>query len=94
MIKNLIANWKTTSAGLIMIGGSIIHLVFAVRAKTANENTWTMTLTGIVGGVGLLAAGDASVVQALPQAGAQGQLAYKPLTGSDAPGPVPDAPTN
>lgn len=60
MIKNLINNWKTTSAGLLMIIGSIVHLVFAVREKTADENTWTISLTAIVGGIGLIVAGDAS----------------------------------
>ena len=63
MIKNLLANWKTTSAGLIMISGSIIHLVFSIRAHTANENTWTIAITAIIGGIGLLLAGDASASQ-------------------------------
>ena len=43
-----------------MIGGSIVHLVFAVKAGTANENTWTLTITAVVGGLGLIFAGDAS----------------------------------
>jgi hypothetical protein len=60
MIKNLIANWKTTSAGLLMISGSVIHLIFSIRAHTANENTWTIAVTAIIGGLGLLVAGDAS----------------------------------
>ena len=60
MIKTLISNWKTTSAGLIMIAGSVIHLVFSVRAGTANENTWTIAITAIIGGIGLLLAGDAA----------------------------------
>lgn len=60
MIKQLINNWKTTSAGLTTIIGSTVHLIFAVRAGTANENTWTLSLTAIVVGVGLIFAGDAS----------------------------------
>jgi len=60
MINNLLQNWKTTSAGLIMIAGSVIHLVFSVRAGTANENTWTIAITAIIGGIGLLLAGDAA----------------------------------
>ena len=59
MIKHMLANWKTTSAGIIMIAGSIIHLVFSIRAGSDNENTWTIAVTAIVGGVGLLLAGDA-----------------------------------
>ena len=59
-IQRLITNWKTTSAGIIMIAGSIVHLVFSVKASNANENTWTITITAIVGGLGLLLAGDAT----------------------------------
>jgi hypothetical protein len=60
MIKNLLVNWKTTSAGLLMIIGSTVHLVYAVKDGTANENTWTISLTAVVGGVGLIFAGDSS----------------------------------
>lgn len=64
MIKNLTTNWKTTSAGLAMIISSVIHLVFAVSHKTADEATWTTALMGIVGGIGLLAAGDSATSSA------------------------------
>ena len=60
-MNNLFRNWKTTSAGLLMIGGAIIHLVFAIISKTANENTWTIALFAVVGGIGLMFAGDSSV---------------------------------
>ena len=69
-MKNLLANWKTTSAGLLMITGALVHLVFAIRQGKADEGTWMASLTGILGGIGLLAAGDAS----------QGQ---KPAAGQD-----------
>lgn len=59
-MKNLFTNWKTTSAGLTMIGGSIIHLVFAVKGGRADENTWTIAFGLVVGGAGLIFAGDAS----------------------------------
>lgn len=39
-----------------MIAGSVVHLVFSVR----NENTWTAAIIAIVGGIGLLLAGDAT----------------------------------
>lgn len=58
-MKNLLANWKTTSTGLLMIGGSAIHLIYAIAAHTANETTWTITLGAVIGGVGLMFAGDA-----------------------------------
>jgi hypothetical protein len=60
MIKKLIANWQTTSAGLTLILGNIIHLIFAVRAQSATENTWTISISAIVGGLGLMFAGDAN----------------------------------
>jgi hypothetical protein len=60
MIQKLFAHWKTTSAGLLMILGSVVHLVFSVRAHTADENTWTISLTAIIGGIGLMFSGDAA----------------------------------
>ena len=59
-IQNLIRNWKTTSAGLTMIAGSIIHLVFKLLAHSSDEATWNITVIGIIGGMGLILAGDAS----------------------------------
>ena len=59
-MKTLIANWKTTSAGLIMIGGANIHLIFQIRAGTANETSWTLAMEAIVAGLGLMFAGDAA----------------------------------
>ncbi len=59
-IQQLLTNWKTTSAGITMIVGSTVHLIFAVRAHTADETTWTVSLTAILGGLGLLFAGDAT----------------------------------
>ncbi len=59
MIQNLLANWKTTSAGLGMAAAAIIHLAFMVKAGTANENAWTTAILSVIGGVGLVAAGDA-----------------------------------
>jgi hypothetical protein len=61
MIKQLLTNWKTTSAGLTMIIGSVVHLVFSVKAHSGDETTWTVSLTAILGGLGLLFAGDANV---------------------------------
>lgn len=59
MIANLLRNWKTTSAGLTLIIGSIVHLVFTFH--TADEATWMASLTAIGGGLGLMFAGDANV---------------------------------
>ena len=58
--QNLTANWKTTSAGLLLVIGSVIHLVFATKSGKADEGTWTASMTGIVGGLGLIFARDSS----------------------------------
>lgn len=57
-MNNLLKNWKTTSAGLLMIIGSIVHLVFAIKAGHSDEATWTTSLTAILAGIGLIFAGD------------------------------------
>jgi hypothetical protein len=59
-MKNLLLNWKTTSAGLTMIITSIVHLIFQVRSHEANENAWTIALLATLGGLGLIFAGDSS----------------------------------
>lgn len=59
-VQSLAQNWKTTSAGLSLIFGAIVHIVFAIKAGTANENSWMIFGAGIIGGIGLLVAGDAS----------------------------------
>jgi len=60
MLRNLLTNWKTTSAGLTSIIGSAVHLIYAVKNGEANENTWTISLTAIFLGLGLLFAGDSN----------------------------------
>ena len=62
-MKRLLDNWKTTSAGLVMISGAVIHLVFQLRAHAASEADWNATFIAVMGGVGLIAAGDASQSQ-------------------------------
>jgi len=63
-MTTLLSNWKTTSAGLVMIIGSVIHLIFAVRAGNATEGVWTASVTAIVAGIGLIFAGDSATSQA------------------------------
>ena len=64
ILKNLGANWKTTSAGAGMIATGIIHLVFKMRAGSATEGDWIGAVSSVMGGVGLLFAGDASATGA------------------------------
>ena len=42
-----------------MIIGSTVHLIFCIKADTATEGVWTASLTAILGGAGLIFAGDA-----------------------------------
>jgi hypothetical protein len=59
-IQNLVKNWKTTSAGITSIALAVIHLVYSLKSGTSTEATWEAAIAGILVGVGLLFAGDAS----------------------------------
>ncbi len=54
----MLANWKTTTVGLMAIIGAIVHMIFTY--KTADENAWMISIGAILGGIGLIFAGDAS----------------------------------
>ena len=60
MIRNWLDNWKTTSAGLVLIVGAVVHLIFQIRGGHITENDIMLAIGAILGGVGMLAAGDAS----------------------------------
>jgi len=49
-------NYKTTSAGLVMIIGGIASMAYSW--KHLNPETITAHITGILGGIGLLLAKD------------------------------------
>lgn len=57
--KTLLDNWKTTYAGIAMIVGGIVHLVFTIRDHGLSEADCTTTLLSIITGIGLISAGDA-----------------------------------
>lgn len=58
-MKNLFAgSWKTTSAGLLMILGGLVHIGFSIKNKTFTEPDIMAQLTLILGGVGLMFARD------------------------------------
>lgn len=59
-MNNLISNWKTSSAGLVLILTGLIHLGFGIVHKSITENDFTTTMVSIVTGVGLIVAGDGS----------------------------------
>ena len=60
-LQTLITNWKTTSAGITMIVGGLVHLIFSIKSHTITEADCTTTLLAIVTGAGFIAAGDANV---------------------------------
>lgn len=60
MIKLALQNWKTSSTGVAVIAGAVIHLAFQIKAHTGDEGAWTFAVTTILGGIGLIAAGDAT----------------------------------
>jgi hypothetical protein len=64
MIQNMLKNWKTTSMGLSTIIGVVVGLVFAVKAGKADATVWTVALTAILPGIGLLFSRDASAAAA------------------------------
>jgi hypothetical protein len=55
-MKNLKKNWKTTSAGVLMIIGAIVRL--AVHQGTFTEELIMGAVIAIVGGIGLIVAQD------------------------------------
>ena len=54
-------NWKTTSAGIILIASSLVGLYFKIKSGEVSEVVVTGALTGIIGGIGLIYAKDAGV---------------------------------
>jgi hypothetical protein len=60
MIRNLLNNWKTTSAGLTVIVTAGVHVGFAAASHALTETDCTTSIIAIVSGVGLMFAGDAS----------------------------------
>jgi hypothetical protein len=54
-------NWKTTSTGLLMIVGALTSLFFTTKNNALNEGSIMAAATGLMGGIGLLAAKDYNV---------------------------------
>lgn len=57
-MNNVIKNWKTTSAGVVLILTGLIHIAFGIIHKSITETDFTTTMVSIVTGVGLIVAGD------------------------------------
>lgn len=54
-------SWKTTSAGIVMIVGAIVGLVFAFINHNVTEASVMAAVVAVVGGIGLLVAKDSNV---------------------------------
>lgn len=59
-MKSLLTNWKTTSAGLLIIVQAVVHMSYEIKSSTTSENSWMIAATSIFGGIGLMFAGDSS----------------------------------
>lgn len=59
-MNNLVQNWKTSSAGIVLILTGLIHLGYGLFNKTITEQDFTTTMISIVTGIGLIVAGDGS----------------------------------
>lgn len=54
-------NWKTTSAGILMILGGIVRFYFAIKSGLINEESIMTSCTAILGGIGLMFSKDFNV---------------------------------
>ena len=54
-------SWKTNSAGILMIAGSIISFVFALKSPPVSQEVYMACITGLLGGIGLIFAKDSNV---------------------------------
>lgn len=59
--KEMNKSWRTTSAGIIAIVTGLVGLYFAFKAGPVDQATLIASITGIVGGIGLLLAKDSNV---------------------------------
>lgn len=64
MIKHLFTNWKTTGVGVLLVVGSIVEIAYMmIEGKPVEKAEVKTVLAALLGGVGLLAAGDADKSQ-------------------------------
>lgn len=64
MIKHLFTNWKTTGIGVLLVVGSIVEIAYMmIEGKPVEKAEVKAVLASLLGGIGLLAAGDADKSQ-------------------------------
>lgn len=61
-MHSILSNWKTTSAGLALIAGALGDILTAASHGQLTGNLGA-DLTALVGGAGLIFAGDASATK-------------------------------
>lgn len=58
-LQKILVNWKTTSAGALMVIGAIVGIVYALTEKGAPTQTELMTaFTAVFAGLGLIFSRD------------------------------------
>lgn len=54
-------SWKTTSMGITLIVSSITGFIFALKNNHLDETTISASITGFLGGIGLIVSKDYNV---------------------------------
>lgn len=54
-------NWKTTSAGILMIAGGIVRFIFAMKSGNFSEEAIMTTVSSVLTGIGFLVSKDQNV---------------------------------
>lgn len=64
IVGRLFANWKTTGTGVILLAGALVDIAFMiVEGKPVTKPEVLTPIIAILGGIGMLAAGDADKSQ-------------------------------
>ena len=71
----MFTSWKTTSLGITMIVGALIGAWQAYSATPFDQPMFMASLTGLLGGIGLLFAKDGDVTGGTRSAGGNGSPA-------------------
>lgn len=58
-MKNIFQNWKTTSAGIVLIVSAVVTYLYGMKHGGLTPETITAAVTQFLAGIGLIFAGDA-----------------------------------
>lgn len=62
-MANLMANWRTTGAGVASIVGGVFKIILAIKTRNWDEQVYVTGCLAILMGYGLLCAADSKQVQ-------------------------------